>query len=115
MKTLRQNEEPVFGSYTLSDDKINKSGKGSKGSKGENNSYKTINENEMSKSGKGSKGSHRYNTNNGGISYAKSWKDYSNKSKIDRSAKSGKDSFPISGLTISSRIDRKRTREHSNK
>ena len=106
IKTLRQNEEPVFGSYALSDDKINKSGKGSKGSKGGNNSHKTINENEMSKSGKDSKGSHSYNTNNGGISSAKSWKDYSNKSKRDRSAKSGKDSFPISGLAISSRIDR---------
>ena len=116
MKTLRQNEEPDFGSYTLSDDKINKSsGKGSKGSKGGNNSHKTINENEMSKSGKDSKGSHSYNTYNGGISSAKSLKDYSNKSKRDRSAKSGKDSFPISGLAISSRIDRKRTREHSNK
>ena len=115
IKTLRQNEEPVFGSYALSDDKINKSGKGSKGSKGGNNSHKTIDENEMSKSGKDSKGSHSYNTYNGGISSAKSLKDYSNKSKRDRSAKSGKDSFPISGLAISSSIDRKRTREPSNK
>ena len=116
VKRLGQSEEPDFKSYILSNDELTKSGKGSKGGKRGHNSHKTINKDEMTKSGKGSKGgSYSYNTVDGGISYAKSGKNYSSKSKTGRSAKSGKGSYLMSGLTISSGINRKRTREHSEK